>query len=490
MYNRLSQSGADTTDERSTNVPRDTARRRSQDMDHTSHYTSLLYEYDDAPPPSIIHAYRSNRQSQDSRNLDDMTDARDLSTLNMAISLPAIHLQAPTDVLGPLPMLKGHSTPPPGTSNSSSVFSLPLFERPDSLLARVFPHGRPSISSSSAASTSSQSNRNPGIQSRTAKLRLLTNSLVVTPGNDPGRALVGSPVHGQIQVEHANDKGYDAIPHLHRSLLLSTSVEPDLVPPPVPPKASCRGSMDFSKHRESPGRGDERCYRSSHCRESAHHLVSHPSSPLPSPTPSLRPDIHSPTLQTMKPPDDRFNTMDLYIAVDNNHQTRPSQEPTTRLELSAQHYSATNYAIPPIPGSSSRNRSEFNVFSSSYQATDGYQTPITTANHNPRPPDLSRAIYSRSSAGTRNPHQMSAPAPQFVTMPMATHNRNGYRSRLSVDNVDTPKLTVPAPLAPPPPQPQPSLPRDMRHVHYPVCRSPPSPDTPASTTTRYDPSKF
>src|ERR1700689_3822667 len=113
----------------------------SQEVDRTS----LLYGYDDAPPPLIIHAYRSNRQSQNSRNLDDVTDVWDLSNLNTTISRPIIHVQEPTDAVCPVPVSKRHATPLRRTSNSSSPSS--LVERPDSLLARVFLPGSPAVSS-------------------------------------------------------------------------------------------------------------------------------------------------------------------------------------------------------------------------------------------------------------------------------------------------------------------------------------------------------
>ncbi|KIM75790.1 hypothetical protein PILCRDRAFT_826947 [Piloderma croceum F 1598] len=455
MYNRLSQPGSESTDEKFANISGRNSgpQHRSQEVDRTS----LLYEYDDAPPLSIIHAYRSNRQSQHSRNIDDW----DLLNLNMAISRPIVHVQEPADAVS---TSKRHVTPLRRTSNSSS----PLFERPDSLLARVFLPRSPAMSSielGSAASALShdQSSRDPGTQTRSTKLRLLTNSSVV------------------VTAEHISEHGRDVDPG-SRSLLLSSSVEPGLVPPPISPKLGPRRSP---KCRESPGWPDDRPSRSSHRRESASHLCSHPLSSRLSSMPPSGPEPNHPAPPAIERSENFFNVMDQYMAGDSVHQMQTSRELTATLDVPVQPYSATE----PSP---SRNHPRFNNVSPSYQAAEIYQLPTVAADPNLRPPGLLRARYHRPPAGTRNLRRMSAPmeiSPQFITMPLAAQGRNDFRFCHSMNNAN-----APTPLAPPPPSSHSRSPRDTCHAYYPgrrssnLTRSPLASKTLASSAYKYSPS--
>lgn len=129
--------------------------------------------------------------------------------------------------------------------------------------------------------------------------------------------------------------------------------------------------------------------------------------------------------------------------------------------MPVQPYSATE------PRSPSRNHPRFNAVSPSYQAAEIYQLPAIVADPDLRPPDLLRARYHRPPAGTRNLRRMSAPmgiSPQFITMPLAAQSRNGFRFCHSMDNANTPQLTVPAPLAPPPPSSHSKSSRDTPRI--------------------------
>jgi hypothetical protein len=207
-----------------------------------------------------------------------------------------------------------------------------------------------SIELGSAASAFSQSSRDLGTQTRTAKLRLLSNSsVIVTPGDDSGHALMSFPVHVQMPVEHISEHGCDVDPG-SQSLLLS-SVEPDLVPPPISPKLGPRGSERSLERHEFPGWPDDRPSRSSHRQESASHLGSHPlSSRLSSSLPS-GPNLNHPTPTAIERSDDFFNVMDHYTG-DNVHQMQTRRELTARLDVPVQPYSATEQGAPHviIPG--------------------------------------------------------------------------------------------------------------------------------------------
>lgn len=268
------------------------------------------------------------------------------------------------------------------------------------------------------------------------------------------------PVHVQMPVEHISEHGCDVDPG-SQSLLLS-SVEPDLVPPPISPKLGPRGSERSLECHEFPGWPDDRPSRSSHRQESASHLGSHPlSSRLSSSLPS-GPNLNHPTPTAIERSDDFFNVMDHYTG-DNVHQMQTGTHGETRCASPALFCNRTR--------SPSRNYPRFNNVSSSYQAAEIYPLPTVAADPDLRPPGLLRTRYHRPSANTRNVRRMFAPikiGPQFITMPLTTQVRNGLQNSHSVDNASAPQLIVPVPLAP---SSHSRSPRDTCHAYYLGCYS-------------------
>jgi hypothetical protein len=482
ICNRMSQPGTEPVGEMFTKP----AKRNSRALHHSRDFdrTSLLYEYDDPPPLSIIHAHRSNRQSRDSRNVDAATDIGDMPVPDMSMAQAANHAREPTDILGPLPTSLRRSAPPEGGSHMA--LTSPGFDRSDSLLARVFPHSSPGLSSvelGSAASVSSQSTNKPRAQARAAKLRLTTNpSVVIDPGNDPGRALVSSPVPLQMSPGPISDKNFGTIAH-PQSLVLSTSAELGMAPPPVPPKPDPRGSDDTPTRHESPPLPDERPSRSSHRRESAGHRASHPSYSHPSsmPSPSLKTTSAVPRTGDRAP--DNSNTMGLYRTGNDDPRIWESREDTERLDSTTQH----NHASPPIRRNSPRIDSRPDVVSPARQIADMSAQQPTNAT------DLHRqrlGFSRRPPTGRRSHRHISAP---LDIAPAALHSHAGYRSRHSVDNnANLRQLTIPAPLAP---NAEAKPIRDLHHAYFPIHRSSdftrftPPPNTHASSNSRYHPSQ-
>ena len=482
IYNRMSQPGTEPVDETFTRL----AKRNSGHLHHSRDFdrTSLLDEYDDPPPLSIIHAHRSNRQSRDSRNMDAVTDIGDMPVPDMAQA--ANHAQEPTDILGPLPTSMRNSVPPGGQSYMALIPSSPGVDRSDSLLARVFPHSSPGLSSvelGSAASVSSQSTSRPRAQARAAKLHLTTNpSVVINPGNDPGRALVSSPVPLQMSPGPMSDKNFGTIAH-RQSLVLSTSAELDMAPPPVPPKPDPRGSDDTPTRHASPPLPDERPSRSSHRRESAGHCASHPSYSHPSsmPSPSLETTSAVPQAGDRVP--DNSNTMGLYRTGNDNPRIWESREDTERLDSTTQH----NHASPPIRRNSPRIHLRPDVVSPARQIADMSTQQPTNAT------DLHRQRLGsprRPPTGRRSHRHISAP---LDIAPAALHSHAGYRPRHSVgNNANLRQLTIPAPLAP---NAEAKPIRDLHHAYFPIHRSSdftrftPPPNTHASSNSRYHPSQ-
>lgn len=170
VYNHLSQSGADQEEAV-------LGRHTHSHLGDIDHRVSLLlphaYNYDDAPPPSIIRTYRP-------RNTEELTK-------------PTL-----TDILGPLPQ----ASPLRRAHNNNKLPPLTV-DRSDSLLARVFPHA--SSTDLVSASASSQSTHGPGtVQMGTTWKGKIPSNIIVTPENDPGRVLLGPPEPGEFQpvLEH------------------------------------------------------------------------------------------------------------------------------------------------------------------------------------------------------------------------------------------------------------------------------------------------
>ena len=444
VYNRLSQSGPDPTDERFTRLSRHNSRshHHSRNVDHTS----LLYEYDDAPPPSIIHAYRASHHSEESRNFDVVTDTREASGPDMSITQPAIHVQESADILGPLPSSKRPSVPPRSTPSSMPT---PLFDRTDSLLGRVFPHGSPAMSSielGGVPSVSSRSIDNASSQSGAAKLRMMSNtSVLITPGNDPGCALMGSPIPLQIPVGHFDENGLDIMPRSQQPLLLSTT-ELDHIPPPVPPKSSTRRTDCFPKRHQSPRQSGERSSRSPRSPESASHRASYVSSSHPSSVPCFLPHTAHIASQAQSCNEDGFDAMNLYMAADNARQKPTSPERFAEPDLPAKRYHVTDHTPSPVLRNSLPSRPEFNVVSPSYQVSEIYPQRAAVADNG----GLVRSTYPRPTIDTRSHRRTSAPvevARRSVTTPTASRSRTGHQSRHPMDNANNRQLTVPVPLA-------------------------------------------
>jgi hypothetical protein len=441
VYNRLSQSGLDPTDERFTRLSRHNS--RSHHYSRNADHTSLLYEYDDAPPPSIIHAYRASHHSEESRNFDAVTHIRDASGPDMSITQPAIHVQESADILGPLPTSKRPSVPP---RNTSSSIPTPLFDRADSLLGRVFPHGSPAMSSielSGVPSVSSRSIDNAGSQSSAAKLRMMSNtSVLITPGNDPGRALMGSPILLQRPFD---ENALDIMPRSQQSLRLPTT-ELDHTPPPVPPKSSARDTDRFSKRHQSPRQLGERSSRSPRGPESAGRRASYVSSSHPSSMPCFLPHTAHIASQAQSCTEDGFDAMNLYMAADNARQKPTSPERSAEPDLSAKRYRVTDHTPSPVLRNSPPTRPEFNVVSPSYQVSEIYPLRAAVADG----VGLVRSTYPRPTIDTRSHRRTSAPVEvvhHSVTTPTATHSRTGYQSCHPMNNANNRQLPVPAPLA-------------------------------------------
>lgn len=438
MYNRISQSGANFADESFTKPSRNSgSHRHSRELDHTS----LLDEYDDPPPLSIIHAHRSSRQSGETHTVDTVTNIADTSTQGIPQGNPRRHVEEEaSDVLTALPVSKQGPTPPRGATNTL-IQSSSTFDRCDSLLARVFPYGSPIMSSTELGSATSGSIHSVGAQARAVKSHLMAHSsVVITAGNDPGRALMNSPVPDQMSVDCMGDTNVDTIAHPEQLLL---SVD-NISLPPIPSKSTPRGPDHSPKPHKFPRHPDERQLSWSHRRESAGHRVSAASSSRPSSMPFSLPDPYRVTPRNEEQINGGFIP---YMVRDGARQIRRGLKPTIGLDPLGQNPS-NDKASSLAQGNSSRHRSGCDFVRPSYQDADIFQQAINPT----QTPNLTRSAYARSSLNTRNRRPISLPVgnmPQSVTRPLAARSRNGYRSRHYVENANIRQLTVPAPLAPP-----------------------------------------
>ena len=280
VYNRLSQSGPD---------PDEPERPVALLLPHG-------YEYDDAPPPSIIRTY-CIRNAEEAR----------------AITSRPIE----ADILGPLP-------PSPllrkDLRNSASP---PAVERSDSLLARVFPHA------SSTDLASSQSTHTSGaIQVKNVGMGQAPSSVVITSGNNPGRVLMRSPEPGHLpgvtgvddarprssaaQKTRQHESSADSIPPVHTQprrqqtapLIIQRTVQQR---PPLPEPT------------------DRRMSGSSHVRQSAAHRASrHLTAPVPSG--AVAPFLPQHMGVARAADGDAFDPMSLYLAAQRHNAQPPSRE--------------------------------------------------------------------------------------------------------------------------------------------------------------------
>ncbi|KZP19623.1 DUF300-domain-containing protein [Athelia psychrophila] len=180
VYNRLSQSGPD---------PEETARHATLILPHH-------YEYDDAPPASIIQTYRNSQASEanaDSTRLND------------------------SDVLRPLP-----PSPTPRKQHKDNASPPTPVTRSDSLLARVFPYA-----SSTNLATSEATHLSGHMQVKTVGMGQTPSSVIVISGDDPGRVLMRSPELGQLPAPSGLD-----ITH-SRSSASASPPRHDLVTDPI-----------------------------------------------------------------------------------------------------------------------------------------------------------------------------------------------------------------------------------------------------------------
>lgn len=282
VYNRLSQSGPD---------PEEPERPAALLSPHT-------YEYDDAPPPSIIQTYRT-RNAEEARAITSRpTDV---------------------DILGPLPL---SPLPRKNLRNSASP---PTVERSDSLLARVFPYA-----SSTDLATSETTHSTPGVmQVKNVGMGQAPSSVVITSGHNPGRVLMRSPEPGHLPGVTEID---DARP---RSSALQKTRHHELPVDPIPPahtqpRREQTPPLIFQQRPvqqplQRPEPTDRRVSGSSHVRQSAGHRASrHLTAPVPSGAVSPSPPQH---MNASRPTDGAsFDPMSLYLAAQRRNAQPSSRE--------------------------------------------------------------------------------------------------------------------------------------------------------------------
>ncbi|KAF7982217.1 hypothetical protein HWV62_29410 [Athelia sp. TMB] len=280
VYNRLSQSGPDSDE-----PERPTA--------------SLLphgYEYDDAPPPSIIQTYRI-------RNAEE------------ARALTSGPIDA--DVLGPLP------ASPLLRKDLRNNASTPAVERSDSLLARVFPH-----TSLTDLAPSESTHTSGNIQVKNVGMGQVPSSVVVTSGNNPGRVLMRSPEPGHLPGVTGID---DARPRTSGPQKTRQQYElPADVIPPVHTQPRRQQTLPLivqqrtvQQHAPLPEPTDRRVSGSSRVRQSAAHRASQrltASVPSGAANPSLPQHMGRPANG------DAFDPMSLYLAAQRHNAQPPSRE--------------------------------------------------------------------------------------------------------------------------------------------------------------------
>lgn len=292
VYNRLSQSGSD------------------HDEPHKPETLvfSHPYDYDDAPPPSIIQTYRI-RNAEEGRTIS--------------------FRPTEVDVLGPLPQTQ------PSRKNLKSGSSQPAVERSDSLLARVYPYP-----STTDLATSEATHTLGSMQVKNVGMGQTPSSVIITSGNNPGRVLMRSPEPGQLPRVPGMD---DASP--------GSSTPQGLRPHSLPADPVASVQMQPRRQPTSPLIFQQRAVQqrplfpevvdkpvssSSHMRQSAGHRASHRS------TASISPSAHHLSVGT-PPSADGFDPMSLYLAAQRQHAQPPTRE--------KRHFIAPPTTLPAAPHS-------------------------------------------------------------------------------------------------------------------------------------------